>query len=845
MLHLYTHSMVTVGSASLKWNAVWTDAFAAARGLPQLHLDFYQTHYYPWMDGWVLNDPVLGHTTLSPLTQPVSGLNLDKPIVVGEIATPSGQAGSLLNTILNNGYAGFWGWSYNSNGTGDKLAIDWSTFTPWEQAHAAAVRIPAPGGASPASPTAKPATATITATQAAPTATKTATPHPATATNTARAAAPTATATRRPAAPTATNTARPLAPTVTNTATPKAALPTSTTAPQPTATTTPANPPALQNFGRMTTAGFNDNSDAGFINSSLVTLPAAGKLAALSVYVGMTQANAHIRLAIYADGGAAPGALIAQTDPSSAKVGWNILSVASNVALKPGRYWISALTDNAATVYRTADGLPASNVSAYSRQRYGAFPKTENGWQMQAGTAFSMFGTVIPIGAPSLPTAATPTATARMATPTSTTSAPKVTQPTAVSTMTNTPTPEPARTNTPSPTATRPPAPTATTGAGGGNSTFDTSVCPTKLDPLGRSQCGAQIHFCDTWVGGFCNDYRTKQTTMEVPFPQPGDATSLDCLGSTDAGQISSLPYYVPSDMTEFDPGEVPGSELIPSPCGVSMNEHFMTRIEDGQFGMVVMRQQHPFDFAGRTGHIHFDVDLKTMERRYPRLVLSPDLTKMAIDDRNNVPTTAQSLEVWFRNGTFQVNESKNGQLVAEYPACNGCGARYYGQDNTRDSVDVYVSRTHIRIDVNGQTQVDTDIADTGFDRAYVYLDHLNYNSCKAYYIEGYATLAECQIAGNTFHWDNIAFDGPTLPVNSLTPAGSEDVVFNAWAAASCTVKGVAAQGNGDDYVWGSWVARLPAGTPVSASDVICSGGSNPGFHWYRGVPMGLEIVKQ
>ena len=49
MLHLYTHSMVTVGSASLKWNAVWTDAFAAAHGLPQLHLDFYQTHYYPWI----------------------------------------------------------------------------------------------------------------------------------------------------------------------------------------------------------------------------------------------------------------------------------------------------------------------------------------------------------------------------------------------------------------------------------------------------------------------------------------------------------------------------------------------------------------------------------------------------------------------------------------------------------------------------------------------------------------------------------------------------------------------------------------------------------------------------
>ena len=111
-----------------------------------------------------------------------------------------------------------------------------------------------------------------------------------------------------------------------------------------------------------------------------------------------------------------------------------------------------------------------------------------------------------------------------------------------------------------------------------------------------------------------------------------------------------------------------------------------MTRMEDGQFGMVVMRQQHPFDFAGRTGHIHFDVDLKTQERRYPRLVLSPQLTKTAVDDRNNNPATAQSFEIWFRNGTFQGNMSKDGQLVNLFPGCNGCGPRYYGTDNTRDS---------------------------------------------------------------------------------------------------------------------------------------------------------------
>ena len=371
---------------------------------------------------------------------------------------------------------------------------------------------------------------------------------------------------------------------------------------------------------------------------------------------------------------------------------------------------------------------------------------------------------------------------------------------------------------------------------------FD-AACAGKLNPKGVTQCGDPRYFCDTWAGGSCNDYRTKQTTMDAAFPQPGDGTSLDCLSSTNAGQTSWLPYYVPTNNS--DNTDVAGYELIPSPCGISMYEHVMTRMEDGQFGMVVMRQQRPFDFAGRTGHIHFDIDLKTMERRYVRLTLSPNLTKIGVDDRNSVPQTAAAFDLWFRNGTFQGKLSQGGALTDLFPACNGCGARYYGQDNVRDHVDVYVSRTHVKVTVNGATQVDQDVADLGFDRAYMYLQHVNYNSCKAYAVEGYATVAECQVAGNTFHWDNVAFDGPTLPVNGLTPAGSEDVVFNVWAAASCSVKGVPAQGSGRDYVWQTWVARLPAGTAVAPSDVRCDGGSNSGWHRYDGTPMGFEVVQQ
>jgi hypothetical protein len=140
-----------------------------------------------------------------------------------------------------------------------------------------------------------------------------------------------------------------------------------------------------------------------------------------------------------------------------------------------------------------------------------------------------------------------------------------------------------------------------------------------------------------------------------------------------------------------------------------------------------------------------------------------------------------------------------------------------------------------VKIVIDGKTPLDQDMPDLGFDRAYLYLQQTSYNPCKDGTTGQMAMvwpskpLDQCQDAAHIVHWDNIAFDGPTLPTNALTPTGSEDVVFNVWDIASpvpgsCTVKGVPASPPPGSTNSGhlTFVARLPAGTPVARADISC-----------------------
>lgn len=130
-VHAETDGWATVGSASLKWHRVWTNAYADQVGLPRLDLDVYQTHYYPWMDDLgLVDDPLLGTTRFSPLQQPYAALGLDRPMIVGEF--PLDDMATLA-AIAANGYAGAMAWSYWG---GDGHAPAWPILASWRVAEA-------------------------------------------------------------------------------------------------------------------------------------------------------------------------------------------------------------------------------------------------------------------------------------------------------------------------------------------------------------------------------------------------------------------------------------------------------------------------------------------------------------------------------------------------------------------------------------------------------------------------------------------------------------------------------------------------------------------------------------
>lgn len=114
VIHQNSNQMVTVGSAALKWNSdtalgatgnIWKDSELAPYASDGT-LDFYQIHFYHWMDG----DGV--SWSYSPLVNSAAEAGLDKPTVIGEFSANEDNMNQFLTALRDNGYAGAWSWGY-------------------------------------------------------------------------------------------------------------------------------------------------------------------------------------------------------------------------------------------------------------------------------------------------------------------------------------------------------------------------------------------------------------------------------------------------------------------------------------------------------------------------------------------------------------------------------------------------------------------------------------------------------------------------------------------------------------------------------------------------------------
>jgi hypothetical protein len=95
VIHATAVQPVTVGSAHASW-------LHLVKGTG---LDFYQVHWYDRLD------PRL------PITTPVSELDLDRPVVLGELPTRGSawRADDVIETARRMGYAGAWVWSLRAS----------------------------------------------------------------------------------------------------------------------------------------------------------------------------------------------------------------------------------------------------------------------------------------------------------------------------------------------------------------------------------------------------------------------------------------------------------------------------------------------------------------------------------------------------------------------------------------------------------------------------------------------------------------------------------------------------------------------------------------------------------
>ena len=169
-----------------------------------------------------------------------------------------------------------------------------------------------------------------------------------------------------------------------------------------------STPPTTLTFGTTSVGSLSDTFAANRKRVSAYSLPGAGSVSKLSLYLTPTSTSGqeNVEGVIYADSGGAPAGLLGVSSQlvfsSSNAAGWYDLSFPTPVGLAAGRYWIGVITGGTGGVA----GFRYSNVSSsrdYNLNTYTSGPSNPFGVTTIDSEQTSLYATYTPAPPPSSP----------------------------------------------------------------------------------------------------------------------------------------------------------------------------------------------------------------------------------------------------------------------------------------------------------------------------------------------------------------------------------------------------------------------------------------------------------
>ncbi|HZS21207.1 MAG TPA: hypothetical protein VFA63_09470 [Pseudonocardiaceae bacterium] len=299
----------------------------------------------------------------------------------------------------------------------------------------------------------------------------------------------------------------------------------------------------------------------------------------------------------------------------------------------------------------------------------------------------------------------------------------------------------------------------------------------------GDPACGlTQVAFCDTFDSPFAfsrSGALNPRVWSVARLSQNNNPSqgAVNTWAETDAMHCKDLIHDVtaPNDLFE---------------CGPAYGEsnHFMDAINDaGGYVYNSARVRQPFDFAGRTGTVTFSVDAQTKGEH------SFWVEVWITDEPVPAPhSEATSVQVYPKNGVGLIfsddcdQPGEQTRLRAVHVVHNYIDQASYQYGDLQSECfttmadmmnrfEIHISTQRIEVtatDAGAETERQVAVVDglqLPLSRGYLHVQHVQYNAAK---------FGTAEDAMHTYHWDNIGFDGPVLPMDrgydvpdALTPA--------------------------------------------------------------------------